>query len=98
MTTKMCSGKNGCNQVKALTNFYCYRGKYKNNCKSCVSEYQQRINEKRRVEGFDAKTYHREYGRIRRTRRLAKLERLKKIRKFFNIWRKKTNDSSKKTT
>ena len=66
---KICKGKNGCNQLKSLDEFYCYNGKYKNICKKCISHYQNNINKKRKTEGFNLTKYNRDYSRNIRSKK-----------------------------
>lgn len=47
METKLCSGSNGCNQIKSVDSFH-KRGEYSYNtiCKDCVSKYKQTRKQK----------------------------------------------------
>lgn len=80
---KKCIGKNGCNKIKPLTEFYLYNNRYKITCKSCLSSYQNNINKRRPHTNYNRNYYYirmakpteKEFARLRQVNlRLLKVK------------------------
>ena len=89
-----CVGKTSCGLEKPLTDFYCYNGKYKKNCKKCLSKYAQNFNEKRRNNGYDLTEYNRRHA-IKRMKKPLEVIMSKVRRRIYSIMKEKNYIKSK---